>query len=47
MPMGGWMSWDDRLLEGNGVSPHLEARPSIETPKAGQDVALQHAVDLL
>jgi C-terminal processing protease CtpA/Prc len=47
MPIGGWMSWDDRLLEGSGVSPHFEARPSMETLKAGQDVALQRAVDLL
>jgi len=47
MPIGGWMSWDDRLLEGSGVSPHVEARPSMETLKAGQDVALQRAVDLL
>jgi C-terminal processing protease CtpA/Prc len=46
IPIGGWMTWNDRLLEGTGVSPHVEASPSMTTLRAGQDVALQRAIDL-
>ena len=46
IPIGGWMTWNDRLLEGSGVSPHVEARPSMETLRAGQDVALGRAIEL-
>jgi len=46
IPIGGWMTWNDRLLEGSGVSPHVEARPSMETLRAGQDVALARAIEL-
>jgi C-terminal processing protease CtpA/Prc len=41
------MTWNDRLLEGSGVSPDVEARPSMATLRAGQDVALQRAIELL
>ena len=47
IPIGGWMSWNDRLLEGTGVSPNVEATPSTATLRAGQDVALQRAIELL
>jgi carboxyl-terminal processing protease len=47
IPIGGWMSWNDRLLEGTGVSPNVEATPSMATLRAGQDVALQRAIELL
>ena len=47
IPIGGWMTWNDRLLEGSGVSPDVEARPSMATLRAGQDVALQRAIELL
>jgi carboxyl-terminal processing protease len=46
IPIGGWMTWNDRLLEGSGVSPHVEARPSMATLRAGQDVALERAIEL-
>jgi C-terminal processing protease CtpA/Prc len=46
IPIGGWMTWNDRLLEGSGVSPTVEASPSIATLRAGQDVALQRAIEL-
>ena len=46
IPIGGWMTWDDRLLEGSGVLPHVEASPSMTTLRAGQDVALQRAIEL-
>jgi carboxyl-terminal processing protease len=45
IPIGGWMTWNDRLLEGTGVSPHVEARPSMATLRAGQDVALHLAIE--
>src|SRR5438552_16219236 len=45
IPIGGWMTWNDRLLEGTGVSPHVDARPSIDMLRAGQDVALQRAIE--
>jgi carboxyl-terminal processing protease len=47
IPIGGWMTWNDRLLEGTGVSPNVEARPSMATLRAGQDIALERAIELL
>jgi carboxyl-terminal processing protease len=47
IPIGGWMTWNDRLLEGAGVSPTIEAAPSVATLRAGQDITLQRAIDLL
>jgi carboxyl-terminal processing protease len=47
IPIGGWMTWNDRLLEGTGVSPNIEAAPSVATLRAGQDITLQRAIDLL
>jgi C-terminal processing protease CtpA/Prc len=47
IPIGGWMTWNDRLLEGSGVLPHVEVRPSMATLRAGQDVALQRASELV
>ena len=47
IPIGGWMTWNDRLLEGTGVSPHVEARPSMATLRGGQDIALERAIELL
>jgi len=41
------MTWNDRLLEGTGVSPNVEASPSMATLRAGHDVALERATDLL
>jgi C-terminal processing protease CtpA/Prc len=46
IPIGGWMTWNDQLLEGSGVSPHVEASPSMTTLRAGQDVTLQRAIEV-
>jgi carboxyl-terminal processing protease len=46
IPIGGWMTWHDRLLEGTGVSPDLEVRPSIAAIRSGHDSALQRAIEL-
>jgi C-terminal processing protease CtpA/Prc len=48
IPIGGWMmTWNDRLLEGSGVSPHVEVCSTMTTLRAGQDVALQAATEQL
>ena len=47
IPIGGWMTWNDRLLEGSGVSPTVEVRPTVAGLRAGQDSALLHAMELL
>jgi C-terminal processing protease CtpA/Prc len=47
IPIGGWMTWNDRLLEGTGAMPNIEVRPTIADLRAGQDTALQQAVELL
>ena len=28
IPIGGWMTWDDRLLEGRSVQPDVEVVPT-------------------
>lgn len=47
IPIGGWMTSNDRLLEGAGVSPNVEASPSTATLRGGQDIALQRAIESL
>lgn len=47
MPIGGWMSWDDRLLEGRGVQPDLEVIPTAADLRAGRDLPLSESVRLI
>lgn len=47
IPIGGWMSWDERLLEAKGVCPTVDARPDIKSLLAGRDVPLDSAVSLI
>jgi C-terminal processing protease CtpA/Prc len=47
IPIGGWMTWNDRLLEGTGAMPNVEVRPTIANLRAGQDPALRQAVAML
>jgi C-terminal processing protease CtpA/Prc len=47
IPIGGWMTWNDRLLEGTGATPDVEVRPNVDGLRAGQDFALQRAIDLI
>jgi C-terminal processing protease CtpA/Prc len=47
IPIGGWMTWNDRLLEGTGAAPHVEVRPTVDSLRSGQDSALQRAIELL
>jgi len=46
IPIGGWMTWNDRLLEGTGVSPDVEVRPALAALRSGHDSALQRAIEL-
>jgi C-terminal processing protease CtpA/Prc len=46
IPIGGWMTSNDRLLDGSGVSPHVEASPSMTALRAGQDVTLERATEV-
>ena len=45
--MGGWMTWDDRLLEGRGVQPDVEVVPTPSDLRAGKDLALSESVGLI
>jgi len=47
IPIGGWMTWDERLLEGTGALPKLEVRPLVEELRAGRDATMQRAIELL
>ena len=47
IPIGGWMTWDDRLLEGRGVQPHVEVVPTASDLRAGKDVALSESARLI
>jgi C-terminal processing protease CtpA/Prc len=47
IPIGGWMTWGDRLLEGSGIAPNVEVRPTVADLRAGQDNALRRAMELL
>jgi carboxyl-terminal processing protease len=47
IPIGGWMSWDDRLLEGRGVQPDLEVVPTASDLRAGRDLPLSESVSLI
>jgi C-terminal processing protease CtpA/Prc len=47
IPIGGWMTWDERLLECRGVQPDIEVTPTASDLRAGRDTALSSAVDLL
>jgi carboxyl-terminal processing protease len=47
IPIGGWMTWNDRLLEGTGTSPSVEVHPTMEDLRSGRDTTLERAVDLL
>jgi carboxyl-terminal processing protease len=47
IPIGGWMTWNDRLLEGTGATPDVEARPTMEALRSGQDTALRRAIELI
>jgi hypothetical protein len=41
------MTWNDRLLEGSGIAPNVEVRPTIADLRVGQDTALQRAMELV
>jgi C-terminal processing protease CtpA/Prc len=47
IPIGGWMTWDDRLLEGSGVVPEIETRQVVSDLRSGQDSGLLRAIKLL
>ncbi len=47
IPIGGWMTWNDRLLEGTGAQPDLEVPPAAEALRADRDPALESATNLL
>jgi len=47
IPIGGWMTWDDRLLEGRGVQPDVEVVPTPSEIGAGKDLALSESVGLI
>jgi len=47
IPISGWMTWNDRLLEGTGAKPNVEVRPTVADLRAGQDNPLLQAVELL
>jgi C-terminal processing protease CtpA/Prc len=47
IPVGGWMTWNDRLLEGTGTTPHVEVRPTVESLRAGQDAAMERAIEAI
>lgn len=46
IPIGGWMTWNDRLLEGTGAAPDLEVPSAAEWLRAGRDPVLQSAINL-
>ncbi len=47
MPISGWITWNDQLLEGTGVSPDLEVRSTVESLRSGRDAALEMAKSIL
>ena len=47
IPIGGWMTWDDRLLEGIGTSPKFAIEPIVAALRAGRDTALEKATSIL
>jgi carboxyl-terminal processing protease len=47
IPIGGWMTWDDKLLEGTGTNPDVDVVPTIDDLRAGKDPALSRALELL
>ncbi len=47
IPIGGWMTWNDRLIEGIGTEPHVEVRPTVDNLRSGYDSALQRAIELV
>jgi len=47
IPIGGWMTWDERLLEGRGVQPDVEVVPTPTDLRAGKDIALRESVGLI
>lgn len=47
IPIGGWMSWGDRLIEGRGVQPDIEVIPAASDLRAGRDLALSESVSLI
>ena len=47
IPVGGWMSWDDRLLEGRGVQPDVEVVPTATDLRAGRDPVLSESARLI
>jgi carboxyl-terminal processing protease len=47
IPIGGWMTWDERLLEGCGVRPDVEVAPTVADLRAGRDPVLSEALRLI
>ena len=44
IPLTAWYMWDGELIEGKGVVPDNEVRPSFEDLRAGKDMQLEEAV---
>ncbi len=47
IPIGGWMTWDDRLLEGRGVQPDVEVTPTAMDLRAGTDRTLGESLRII
>ena len=47
IPIGGWMTWNDRLLEGTGATPSVEVRSTVADLRGGRDPVLARAMELL
>jgi len=46
IPVTAWYMWDGELIEGKGVAPDNEIRPSLEDLQAGSDVQLKRAISV-
>jgi C-terminal processing protease CtpA/Prc len=47
IPIGGWMTWDERLLECRGVQPDVAVAPTVGDLRAGRDPVLSESLNLL
>lgn len=46
IPLTAWYMWDGELIEGKGVPPDHEVRPSFDELRAGNDVQLELAISV-
>lgn len=47
IPVGGWMTWDNRLLEGKGIEPEQAVARGAQDLRAGRDMPMAAAIDVL